>query len=708
MKKLREKLAAKWIAGVLFVVAFSVAVASGLGIIFLEEYHGYQDPSGYLAREQILDTVTQQNINQVDQYYRCTQWDNNLYYYEHYFDQENTNFFFRLYDADGEKILENYWTKDAIHTFSETISYTEDVMESKRYPGEIFTWDMDNWNEDKGVYEYRDADGKLLYTYDEDGGLWDMEAQNWGSWYYEDNQTVVEVWQTNVTDLTVEGGVAADLHADDDYTLYLTLAEQLLPLRHWLIAFLAIAALAALGCLIFLLWAVGHKEGVAGIYLAPWHRLPLDLAAVIVAAPTLLGIYGLGYFLSLDYFLTRRVDEYDAVILFLGITIFLVTLLMALYAVVTLTVRIKAGKWWRNTLIYRVLHWLWRGLRVILKALPLVWKTALLCAGMLILEIIGIALCWYTEQVVLLTLVKWVILMPLLILAAVQMRRLQKAGEALAAGDLNVRTDTSKLVLDFKKHGENLNRIGDGMNAAVDARMRSERLKTELITNVSHDLKTPLTSIVNYVDLMDQLPGLQPEEAKAYLEVLRRQSSRLKKLTEDLVEASKASSGAMPVNLNPTNLHELLRQATGEYEEKLAAANLQLMMELPPDCTVMADGRLLWRVLDNLLNNCCKYAMPGTRVYLHVTTGQTRAAIFVKNVSREVLNIDPDTLMERFVRADASRSTEGSGLGLSIARSLTELQHGTFGLRIDGDLFKVELTLPICNGIAAENGEAAE
>ena len=146
----------------------------------------------------------------------------------------------------------------------------------------------------------------------------------------------------------------------------------------------------------------------------------------------------------------------------------------------------------------------------------------------------------------------------------------------------------------------------------------------------------------------------------------------------------------------------------GEYEEKLAAANLQLMMELPPDCTVMADGRLLWRVLDNLLNNCCKYAMPGTRVYLHVTTGQTRAAIFVKNVSREVLNIDPDTLMERFVRADASRSTEGSGLGLSIARSLTELQHGTFGLRIDGDLFKVELTLPICNGIAAENGEAAE
>ena len=222
-----------------------------------------------------------------------------------------------------------------------------------------------------------------------------------------------------------------------------------------------------------------------------------------------------------------------------------------------------------------------------------------------------------------------------------------------------------------------------------------ERAQQDFFSSASHELKTPLTSICNYVDLMSQLETLAPQEAREYLGVLQRQSARLKKLTEDLIEASKASSGVIPVHLAPTNLVELLRQATGEYDQRLAQGNLKLCAALPEQCSILADGRLLWRVLDNLLSNCCKYAMPGTRVYLTVTAGESKAALCLKNVSREMLTVDPAQLTERFVRADASRSSEGSGLGLNIARSLTELQHGKFSISTDGDLFKAEIRLPL-------------
>ena len=196
---------------------------------------------------------------------------------------------------------------------------------------------------------------------------------------------------------------------------------------------------------------------------------------------------------------------------------------------------------------------------------------------------------------------------------------------------------------------------------------------------------------------MSQLETLAPQEAREYLGVLQRQSARLKKLTEDLIEASKASSGVIPVHLAPTNLVELLRQATGEYDQRLAQGNLKLCATLPEQCSILADGRLLWRVLDNLLSNCCKYAMPGTRVYFTSEVQDGRVSISFKNISNYPLDITADELLERFVRGDSSRSTEGSGLGLSIAQSLTGLQKGTFDLVVDGDLFKANLSFPLLN-----------
>ena len=223
--------------------------------------------------------------------------------------------------------------------------------------------------------------------------------------------------------------------------------------------------------------------------------------------------------------------------------------------------------------------------------------------------------------------------------------------------------------------------------------MKSERLKTELITNVSHDIKTPLTSIVNYVDLLGKEE--LPEKAAEYLAVLDRQSRRLKKLTEDLVEASKASTGNITVHLQPIVVNEIVRQAMGDYDQRLAAGKLEVIVTAPgEDLAAMADGRLLWRVLDNLLSNVCKYALSGSRVYLDLERAGDRVRLTVKNISRDPLNISAEELMERFVRGDASRHTEGSGLGLSIARSLMELMGGTFSIAVDGDLFKAELTLP--------------
>ena len=243
----------------------------------------------------------------------------------------------------------------------------------------------------------------------------------------------------------------------------------------------------------------------------------------------------------------------------------------------------------------------------------------------------------------------------------------------------------------LKEHGDNLNAVSIGMNRAVNERMKSERFKTELITNVSHDLKTPLTSIVSYVDLLKKEP-IESESAQEYIDVLDRQSQKLKKLTTDLVDASKASSGALPVNLEKIDLGELLRQSAGEYTEKFAAAGIVPVLLVPEGETyVTADGRLLWRVLDNLLGNAVKYAQSGTRLYLELMQDETETVLTLKNISREPLNIPAEELMERFVRGDGSRHTDGSGLGLSIAKSLMELMGGKLALTLDGDLFKAAL-----------------
>ena len=237
--------------------------------------------------------------------------------------------------------------------------------------------------------------------------------------------------------------------------------------------------------------------------------------------------------------------------------------------------------------------------------------------------------------------------------------------------------------------------ISRGLKAAVTEQVKAERLKTDLITNVSHDLKTPLTSIISYVDLLKR-ENIENPRVQEYITVLEQKSSRLKNLTEDLVEASKASSGNITLDLIPIHYTEILQQSLGEFEDKLAARSLQVLTTLPQeDVLILADGRQLFRVLENLLNNCCKYALLGSRVYIELQKDEELATFTMKNISEAPLNVSPEELTERFVRGDVSRSTEGSGLGLSIAKSLTKLMNGKMKIEIDGDLYKVSLSFPL-------------
>ena len=476
----------------------------------------------------------------------------------------------------------------------------------------------------------------------------------------------------------------------------------------WLCAVL-VGAAGAIACLVFLFMGAGHRKGKESARLNLLDKIPLDLYAA--------GCFALAFvWLLLFVDLTESMAYFFALspegITYLAFTCIVVYTagLVALAPFLSFATRVKAGGgiWWRNTAICWALKLCWRAVRwcwglvkrfcgwlwYMTTKISIVWRTALIVLIVLVANFCIAISIRYSDF----ALFCWLLLMAAVFLLACfgawQMKSLKAAGEKLAAGEFEYKIDTKHMYWEFKHHAENLNSIGDGMAAAVEQRMKSERLKTELITNVSHDIKTPLTSIINYVDLLER--PHTPEEGAEYLEVLERQSKRLKKLTEDLVEASKASTGNMSVTLAPTSTLEIINQSLAEYGQRMEAGKLSVLINVPePAPAVRADGRLLWRVMDNLFNNVVKYAMPETRVYVDVRTSEGNAVISVKNISRAALNVSAGELMERFVRGDASRSTEGSGLGLSIAKSLTELQHGQFNISTDGDLFKAEITLPL-------------
>lgn len=525
------------------------------------------------------------------------------------------------------------------------------------------------------------------------------------------NEEDVLVWQSAFDKNHGNNKMQFDYdHGDYSYRVVLTLTDDFeksgefyladilitlaYALRFWIYVIIVVAVIIAITCFVFLMCASGRRVGYAEPQPGWGTKIPLDILA--------------GICIFCDAVLCFACDAcYDELLQFIMVIATVIFIAVsALGFFMSVALRFKLGKWWENTFIWwalsklcRIVSFLWQGVKGLCKLvskIPLIWKTVLLIVVISLMELFVIVVNIYDAEIIaIFWILEKMVLIPQVLYVALCLKKLQLGGKEIAGGNLGYKIDTSKMVLDFKKHGENLNEIGKGINIAVEQRLKSEHMKTELITNVSHDIKTPLTSIINYADLIGREP-CENERVTEYADVLLRQSQRLKHLIEDLVEASKASTGNLDVNLAPFDVGVMLTQAAGEYEQKLGDRNLVLVTNQPEaPVRIMADGRRLWRVFDNLMNNIYKYSQSGTRVYLTLKDQQGFAEISFKNISKDALNMSADELMERFTRGDSSRNSEGNGLGLSIAKSLVELNNGTMEILTDGDLFKVVLKFPV-------------
>ena len=484
----------------------------------------------------------------------------------------------------------------------------------------------------------------------------------------------------------------------------------------------SLALFAALA--VYLCMAAGRKPGSEEVRPGGLNCIPLDLYCGIVVLAAMgylyLAMEGLGYFITqslLTFFSIYGYGLYAWCLLFVGFCF-----------ACAAQFKTSGFYWWHHSVAglcwhfgwkclgwaYRilwqaalpVLGWVWKiaksvwelarracrwlanGLKRMYEMLPLTWQWLL---GGLIVG--GCTFPGLVTDSNFLLLVSFAAAIVVVIYGANVFGTLLEAAKRMRSGDLDVKVDDKLMVGSFKDMAEELNGLSDVVIVAAQKQMRSERMRTELITNVSHDIKTPLTSIINYVDLL-QKPHSE-EDAKTYLEVLSRQSNRMKRLIDDLIELSKASTGNITVNLTTMDAVETVNQALGEFTDKLEAAHLMPVFRAPKEpLYIHADGRLAWRAMSNLLSNAAKYAMPDTRLYVDIVAVDGKVCISFKNISREPLNVSADELMERFVRGEASRNQEGSGLGLNIAQSMMELQRGALELLVDGDLFKATLIFP--------------
>ena len=478
-----------------------------------------------------------------------------------------------------------------------------------------------------------------------------------------------------------------NIDSSSDITLNRALYNQTKSLYKYSYSTLIISIIIGSIELIYLIYSLGYVKNKEEIYLSWLDKIPLEI---------LFFGYCLLFFVEAALLVmclsVISVDVNLCVMLIMLVGYF--SVLSALYGAGTLLKRIKAHTFFKNSITYRILKWLiqkYKNVKNIISSNKnLGGKIALYFIGIVTVSIlIGLI---FKEFGILLDIVFWIWCYYKIMKEVDKFKQIHDATEKIYKGDTNIKLDESLYTGVLKELAIYINDIAGGFSNAIKESLKSERLKTELITNVSHDIKTPLTSIINYVDLLKQ-ENIQNEKAKEYIEVLDNKSQRLKKLIEDLVEASKASSGNIKINKEVLNVKELLNQVTGEFEDKFNSRGLNIISKLPEKTVyIKADSRYLYRVLENIYSNVAKYAEENTRVYIDcILEEENTVTIYVKNISKDELNISADELMQRFVRGDKSRNTEGSGLGLSIAKSLTELQDGTFNIYLDGDLFKIAI-----------------
>ena len=630
------------------------------------------------------------DLNQVEQLADLLlrrQWSGDLSYLEEQqlsglrerLSAENTNFRYQVHDQSGALLASNLEGTSMEDTTGTQVTNAATIT----YGSDLAFDDYNYYDEDleRYVRMVRTEDGFVTCDPAE-------SAEHFNAYgYYSDGEDFIEYNESFDTrirreEVVVQAGIASPMPIQDRYAQSRVSYAELqgrLPYVAFAALVTCLLSLAGIRCL--LLDCCRRRED-GSVPLTWQERVPYDvylLADFLLAAALLSAGDQVTYVFN---------QGNTRLFVLAGLAVFAMAgAALTLGLLMTTAVRLKNRSLLRSTLLWRLLRSMVHGLSRVVHG----WSVSRRTVTLFLLYLLGSLLTGLTvvlipvyQGFVLWCLCRW----------ARQWRAVRAGTAEILGGNPEARIDTAGMYRELADHAEQLNDLGAAVSAAVDQRMQSERFKAELITNVSHDLKTPLTSIINYVDLLKKEP-LDNPKAVEYLEVLDRKSQRLKKLTEDLVEASKASTGSLPVSLERLGIVQFVGQALGEYEERFLARSLTAVPTLPAEERfIWADGRHLWRVMDNLFSNCCKYALEGTRIYLDVTGGEGMVTLSVKNISRQQLNIPPERLMERFVRGEESRTTEGSGLGLSIARSLTELQGGTFRLDIDGDLFKASVSFP--------------
>ena len=427
---------------------------------------------------------------------------------------------------------------------------------------------------------------------------------------------------------------------------------------------------------------VGRTRKQEGIKLNWYDKILVEIAAFI---SMFIGAIGACFTISVSGMNTMTSFVLGISVICVGIFIMYLACILCFETVVK---RLKTHTFIKTTFIY----WIYDKIRGFLKDIKITKKLVLYFILFILANLVCFGILWSNGfPGFVLTVLLYGVTYSFLSKRIKSYAKISETVHELYNGNTDIEIDENQMVKEMQETAKEINDIAGGLSNAIEEKLKSERLKTELITNVSHDIKTPLTSIINYVDLLKK-ENIQGERAIEYLNILDSKSQRLKKLTEDLVEASKASSGAIKLNMERLKVNELIKQVSGEFEDKFKVHNLEEIIAFPEnDVYINADSRYMYRVLENMYSNISKYAMEGTRVYTDILEKANTISIELKNVSKQKLNISVDELMQRFVRGEASRNTEGSGLGLSIARSLTELQGGQFNIYLDGDLFKVTL-----------------
>lgn len=482
------------------------------------------------------------------------------------------------------------------------------------------------------------------------------------------------------------------VHTDSYYQDYMLLTKAF-KYRFPVPILAGIAGILSLICLIVFVSGIGRVPDSNEVTENYFTKIPFDLFTLVLAIPAFV-----------SYWIAEEWGGSDTEI----VAFFVIAVCVFLW-LINVVHRIKQGNLFRNTLIVKLFVLIFRGLKVLLNNISLLWQTVLILSVFTICELLAIiCIIWFmcnAPDAALIIGLAWffekIIIIPFTLYLVLMMKTLFKGGKELAAGNTEYKVNVKPMLGEYRSHGENLNHLSDGIAKAVEERMKSERMKTELVANVSHDIKTPLTSVINYSDLIHKEAEKTDNSVIAeYSEVLNRQSNRLKKLLEDLVEISKANSGNMEITLEKLEIGTLLGQIIAEYDDRFKEKGFETVFTKPEsEQYFMADNRKIWRVLDNLMQNIYKYAYPGTRVFISAELVGEQLCVQFKNTSYEQISKSPEELLERFTRGDESRHKEGNGLGLAIAKSLTELQGGEMKVEVDGDLFKVILSLKICDAV---------